>query len=176
MAGSAASQMRQAEASSSHPKGEADEGEAGAEIGVPTRCFLIQGDLQEWEEHPEKNEQATKISGFLRKIRNHRSIRRALKKEKLASNSKRGVRKETREDVDVTAKCMGKKAVSLKQEHQALQLKGKAIPATGRGGPTSSLPHSLCNRLTDDGKIVRALCARRPLPPGRFLVFISGRG
>jgi hypothetical protein len=54
--------------------------------------------------------------------------------------------------------------------------KGKAIPVTGRGGPygceTSRLPHFLDNRLTDGGD---ALCAGRPLPPGRFLVLIFVR-
>jgi hypothetical protein len=36
--------------------------------------------------------------------------------------------------------------------------KGKALPATGRGGPlscgTSRLPHFLDNRLTDGGEVV----------------------
>jgi hypothetical protein len=56
--------------------------------------------------------------------------------------------------------------------------KGKAIPATGHGGPqgceTSRLPHFLDNRLTDGGEVFSLTC--RPLPPGRFLVFISVRG
>jgi hypothetical protein len=41
---------------------------------------------------------------------------------------------------------------------------GKAIPVTGRGSPygceTSRLPHSLDNRLADDGEVVRR--TRRP--------------
>jgi hypothetical protein len=51
---------------------------------------------------------------------------------------------------------------------------GKAIPVTGRGGPssceTSRLSQYLDNRLTD-GDEVRLM--RRPfLPPGRFLLLI----
>jgi hypothetical protein len=44
------------------------------------------------------------------------------------------------------------------------EVKGKAIPVTGRGGPqgcmTSRLPHFLHNRLTDGGEVVSL--TRRP--------------
>jgi hypothetical protein len=50
--------------------------------------------------------------------------------------------------------------------------KGKAIPATGRGGPwgceTLRLPHLLDNRLTDGGKVV-SLTRRTPFTPRKIL-------
>jgi hypothetical protein len=61
-------------------------------------------------------------------------------------------------------------------------IKGKAIPVTGHGGPygceKSRFPHSLDNRLTDDGKVV-SLMPYAPAAlylPRRFLVLISVRG
>jgi hypothetical protein len=49
--------------------------------------------------------------------------------------------------------------------------KGKAIPATGRGGlqsfETSRLPHFLDNRLTDGGEVV-SLTRRRPFTPRKI--------
>jgi hypothetical protein len=77
--------------------------------------------------------------------------------------------------------------------------KGNAILVTGRGDPwgfeTSRIAHFLDNRITDGGEMnqeieirhlegsdlplavrLSALCAGRPLPPGRFLVLISVRG
>jgi hypothetical protein len=65
----------------------------------------------------------------------------------------------------------------------AVKKKGKAIPATGHGGPqgseTSRLPHFVDNQLTDGGEIVKPYTpAEQPPfpPPGRFLVLISVRG
>jgi hypothetical protein len=50
-------------------------------------------------------------------------------------------------------------------------VKGKAIPVTGRGGPlcceTSRLPHFLDNRLTDGGEVV-SLTRRPPFNPWRI--------
>jgi hypothetical protein len=44
--------------------------------------------------------------------------------------------------------------------------KGKAIPASGRGGPygseTSRLPHFLDNRLTDGGEVISLM--RKAIP------------
>jgi hypothetical protein len=51
---------------------------------------------------------------------------------------------------------------------QHVDLIGKAIPVTGRGGPyvceTSRFPHFLENRLTDGGEIV-SLTSRPPFTP-----------
>jgi hypothetical protein len=51
------------------------------------------------------------------------------------------------------------------------ECKGKAIPVTGRGGPsgyeTSRLPHFLDNRLTDGGEIV-SLRRRPPFGPQEY--------
>jgi hypothetical protein len=55
----------------------------------------------------------------------------------------------------------------------------KTISVTGSGGPLgfeiSKLPHFLENRFTDGGEVV-SLTTQPPLPPGKFLVFISVRG
>jgi hypothetical protein len=56
---------------------------------------------------------------------------------------------------------------TLQNTPQIPDIKGKAIPLTGREGPygykTSRLPHFLDNRLTDGGKVVSPK-RRPPLP------------
>jgi hypothetical protein len=58
-----------------------------------------------------------------------------------------------------------------------LKNKSKAIPGTGREGPSgcerSRLSHLLNNRLTDGGKVVSITRRPRFTPPGMFLVLIS---
>jgi hypothetical protein len=52
-----------------------------------------------------------------------------------------------------------------------LDIKGKAAPVTGRGGPqgyeTSRLPHFLDNRLTGGGEVV-SLMRRPPFTPRKI--------
>jgi hypothetical protein len=60
-----------------------------------------------------------------------------------------------------------------------VKVKGKVIPVTGRGGPqgceTSRLAHFLDN-VSQMAVRLSALRAGRPLPLGRFLLFLSVGG
>jgi hypothetical protein len=58
----------------------------------------------------------------------------------------------------ITKKISMDKCIHWSTHKHILQIKGKAIPVTGRGGPqgseTSKLPHFLDNWLTDGGEVV----------------------
>jgi hypothetical protein len=65
---------------------------------------------------------------------------------------------------DVLVRQESRSAVNYSYIKQHVNVQGKAIPVTGRGGPygceTSRLPKFLDNRLTDGGEVASLM--RRP--------------
>jgi hypothetical protein len=69
---------------------------------------------------------------------------------------------------------------SVQSLAKQMQVEGKAILITGRGGPysceTLRIPHFLVRTIGSQMAVRSVLRADRPLPPGRFQILTSVRG